>query len=307
MDDARALPARGTHGGPQTQEGKDVVRWNATRHGIRSPEPVVPGLEKAEDWQEHRAGVLDSLSPKGHLEEVLAERVALLSWRLHRVTRYETAAITLSQEKVEEDLHKRSRILRSVGDNPYTSTHPQDIRFEARYTKRAHNALKRFSHLELGNTLKAEDASSVVWGVLMAARKVTEEEIDADSLASLPEDSDVYELPPMKASAVRRCVQEIATRAGADPDELLEAATEDARWEAARAAGRKESMEEDVSRLSRERILPADDTLQKVARYEAHLWRGLAQALHELEALQARRSGRSSPLARIDVQGLPES
>src|ERR687897_655467 len=72
-------------GGPNTQAGKEVARWNATRHGIRSPAPVIPGLEKAEDWEEHRDGVLESLSPEGHLELVLAERVALLSWRLHRV------------------------------------------------------------------------------------------------------------------------------------------------------------------------------------------------------------------------------
>ena len=75
-------------GGPVTQEGKEVVRWNATRHGIRSPAPVVPGVEKKEDWEVHRDGVLESLSPEGHLEFVLAERVALLSWRLNRVTRY---------------------------------------------------------------------------------------------------------------------------------------------------------------------------------------------------------------------------
>ena len=36
-------------GGPATQEGKEVVRWNATRHGIRSPAPVVPGIERTED------------------------------------------------------------------------------------------------------------------------------------------------------------------------------------------------------------------------------------------------------------------
>src|SRR5918994_2355935 len=91
-------------GGPKTQAGKEVARWNATRHGIRSPAPVVPGLEKAEDWEGHRDGVLESLSPEGHLELVLAERVALLSWRLHRVTRYERETIALSQEKVEDDL-----------------------------------------------------------------------------------------------------------------------------------------------------------------------------------------------------------
>ena len=30
-----------------------MVRWAATRHGIRSPAPVVPGIERAEDWEAH--------------------------------------------------------------------------------------------------------------------------------------------------------------------------------------------------------------------------------------------------------------
>jgi hypothetical protein len=81
-----------------------VVRWNATRHGIRSPAPVVPGVEEKADWEEHRDGILENRSPEGHLEHVLAERVALLSWRLHRVIRYETESIALSQERVEDDL-----------------------------------------------------------------------------------------------------------------------------------------------------------------------------------------------------------
>jgi hypothetical protein len=66
-------------GGPVTREGKEVVRWNATSHGLRSLAPVIPGVEKKEDWEEHRAGNLESLQPEGHLETVLAERVALLS------------------------------------------------------------------------------------------------------------------------------------------------------------------------------------------------------------------------------------
>jgi hypothetical protein len=45
-------------GGSRTEEGKEVVRWNATRHGIRSPAPVVPGVEKSEappSCRNHRA------------------------------------------------------------------------------------------------------------------------------------------------------------------------------------------------------------------------------------------------------------
>ena len=56
-------------GGPTTQEGKEVVRWNATRHGISSPKPVVPGLEKQEDWETHLEGIMENLSPVGHLED----------------------------------------------------------------------------------------------------------------------------------------------------------------------------------------------------------------------------------------------
>jgi hypothetical protein len=79
------------------------------RHGIRSPAPVVLGVEKKEDWEEHRDGMLESLQPEGHLVLELAERVALLSWRLNRVVRYKTESIALYQEKAEDDLARARR------------------------------------------------------------------------------------------------------------------------------------------------------------------------------------------------------
>jgi hypothetical protein len=169
-------------GGPATVNGKAVVRWNATRHGISSPKPVVPSLEKEEDWESHRDGIMENLSPVGHLEVTLAERVALLSWRLHRVTRYETETIALSQESIEEDIHDTERFRAAMrGEGIAATTHPMDIRWEAGYTRRAHNALKRFPSLEdAEKVLKAEDAGAVVWDVLMAAQKALGEEIDVD-------------------------------------------------------------------------------------------------------------------------------
>ena len=56
--------------------------------------------------------------------------------------------------------------------------------------------------------------------------------------------------------------------------------------------------------MSRERLLPRVEILEKVARYEAHLSRGLYKAMHELEALQTSRLGDLAPLARLDVQGM---
>jgi len=300
----------GSGGGPATQNGKAVVRWNATRHGISSPVPVVPGLEKREDWESHREGILENLFPVGSLEITFAERVALLSWRLHRVTRYETETIALSQQKIEADIHDRNRILRSFRESPYASTHPVDIRFEAKHNRQIYNALRRFPAQEADKTLRGPDATAVVWSVLIAAKKRREDEIDEESLElpGVPEDADVVELPAMKAGDVRGCVETIAAHIGEDPDELLEAATMSARLDAASAKVKAEEVEGEIDVMSRERILPGDKTLEKITRYEAHLSRQLYHALHELENLQKHRiTGEGTPLARLDVQGLPET
>ena len=300
------MTANGEAGGPKTEQGKAVVRWNATRHGISSPKPVVPGLEKQEDWENHRGGIMENLSPVGHLEVTLAERVALLSWRLHRVTRYETETVALSQEQVEEDIHRRAMFLRSFRESPYASTHPEDIRFEAKHNRRVHSALKRLPSLKAGKTLKGEDASSVLWAVLMAAQKAVGEEIDVEALdlPGVPEDAIIEELPAMKVEDVRGCVESIARAAREDPEVLLEAATETACLDALNAEAKAEQTEVEIDVMRRERILPDDKTLEKLSRYEAQLSRQLYHALDELENLQKHRTtGEGTPLARVDVQG----
>ena len=297
-------------GGPVTQAGKEVVKWNATRHGISSPAPVVPGLEEPQHWQEHREGILENLSPVGHLEFTLAERVALICWRLHRVTRFETGAIAIAQEKIEEDIHDRRRLMASLRGERLAETHPEDIRWLARYRKQAHNALRRFSSHPPDKVLNGTDASAVVCGVLDTANKKTGKGIAQEELklpGDLQDTHELTELPAMKAADVRECLEVIAAHASLDPDELLEAAIREARYEAAVAAHKKEDIEQEVSREVAERILPDEKTLEKISRYEAHLSRQLYHALHELEALQTRRFGGHSPLGRLDVQGLPES
>jgi hypothetical protein len=299
-------------GGPTTQNGKQIVRWNATRHGISSPQPVIPGLEEQADWESHRDGIMENLSPVGHLEVTLAERVALLSWRLHRVTRYETQSIAVSQEQVEEDIHRMARLLRSLDENPYASTHPEDIRIDAKLSKQAYSVLRRFPSLDADKTLKGADASSVVWGVLMEAKKAVEEEIDEEALdlPGVPEDAAIEELPAMKVADVRGCVEAIAAHVSLDPEELLELATYEADRKAGSAAHKKEDIEQEISRKVRERILPDAKTLEKITRYEAHLSRQLFHCLHELENLQKHRTtGDGVPLLRMDVQGSisPES
>jgi hypothetical protein len=292
-------------GGPATQEGKEVVKGNATQHGIRSPAPVIPGVEKKEDWEEHRDGVLESLQPEGHLELTLAERVALLLWRLHRVTRFETESIALYQEQIEEDLARERRF----GSHVLGADHPEEVRWKLKDDQRTHRTLKKLPGLPDDKVLSGGDAAGVLWGV---SAYIEDEDLEKVEMPSgVPEwagvEGDTAEWDGWTVGMVREYVISMASHAGESPKELLEAATEKARLDVISAKQAVGRVEKDFERMSRERLLPDERTLEKVARYEAHLSRGLYKALHELEALQARRTGGAAPLARLDVDGLAGS
>ncbi|MEX1255510.1 MAG: hypothetical protein WEE64_14320 [Dehalococcoidia bacterium] len=53
------------------------------------------------------------------------------------------------------------------------------------------------------------------------------------------------------------------------------------------------------------RMLPDADEIDKIIRYETHLHRQWLQTLHELEAIQARRRGEATYLARVDFNASP--
>jgi hypothetical protein len=297
-------------GGPKTEEGKEVVRWNATQHGIRSPAPVVPGIEKLEDWEEHRSGVLDSLSPEGHLETVLAERVALISWRLHRVTRFETESIALYQEKVEDDLAQKRRFESHV----LGPDHPENVKSDLDHARANYRLLKRLPKLPDDKKISALDADTILWDVAEHTDQVAEGELAPEDLLErifipgIPDGAEAREdFKGWTAGAVRAGIEAIARETNEHPAELLEITTAAAKRAIIGKEQAAEQVKQDLEKMSRERLLPDEKTLEKVARYEAHLSRGLYKALHELEALQARRQGGSAPLARLDVDGLSES
>jgi len=132
-----------------------------------------------------------------------------------------------------------------------------------------------------------------------------EDLLEEISIPGVPENTLEWEdYHDWTAGAVRAGIEAIASATDEDPEELLEVATDAAKRSIIGKEQAAEQVERDLQRMSRERLLPDEKTLEKVARYEAHLSRGLYKALHELEALQARRTGGAAPLARLDVDGL---
>lgn len=132
------------HGGPKTEAGKAASSRNALRHGLLSEAPVTTRYETMEEWSAHRRAMLADLQPRNHAESCLAERAALLQWRLRRVPLAE--AELCDREAAEQGRH-------------YSA--PSNARRDAFALFPAMNALERLmryeAHLgrELARTLKA--------------------------------------------------------------------------------------------------------------------------------------------------------
>ena len=179
--------------GPRTQRGKAASSRNAFKHGIQAGGVVIHGIEKYEEWEALRDGIVESLQPDGVLENMLAERVALCLWKLRRLDRWQAVITRRSMDATDEELH------------------------HARALSEAYRS---------GDLAK---------GVI----------------------------PPVEI----------------DEDEMM--------------------------RAELSRIIPPKKNLDLIMRYESHLHRKYIQTLHELEAMQGRRQGTSSPLARLDILGAP--
>jgi hypothetical protein len=64
--------------GPRSKAGKRAVRLNPVKHGVLSQTPVLPLVERAEDWVRLREGTFDYFQVEGMVEETLADQIAML-------------------------------------------------------------------------------------------------------------------------------------------------------------------------------------------------------------------------------------
>ena len=331
--------------GPKTPGGKIAVRLNAATQGILSASPVVNEYERADDWEEHRRAVVDSLGPEGGMEQVLAERVALCSWRLNRVVLYESERASGLQEGAVESVRERRKrrleteqLFARAGDEVLTDVgilveaHPLNALEDAGMARRIHRAVEGLFDAPPGAAVKGGEGAAVLEE---AARRAVEQaalqaggepgtgdvgelaESLLERLPGIPEDAFLEDLD-YTVGRLRELLGWLAVEAGGKPDEdtvegsvigpeeaLMEALHTATRYDAAEKATKAEKAEKAEAELlaeRRDRILPDRADLEKVARYEAQLSRQMYQALHELEAVQARREGKGAPLARLDVQ-----
>jgi hypothetical protein len=294
---------------------------SALRHGVTAG--VLPHERKA--WQRHLAAVRAELQPVGPVEEALTERVALALWRLRRVAAWEAGLLADARDHVHET-YSFSRSL--APDNPphhrqaaavdvlrQTMGHwpidPLAGPLEIVETARGYVVSERERIADLERALAALDDPAQLAAldgdaagmaaialidaldeqekaVLAARWEIAPEEIGETELTA----EDFPDLLELLGGERARTVLEHELRVTKLRVSLAERALE---------------IYHQATAERQARARPDLDELGKLQRYEAHLERTLYRALHELEALQARRRGEAAPLGRIEVYGLDES
>ena len=218
-------------------------------------------------------------------------------------------AITSPSRKAEDDLARERRL----GTHLLCAEHPEDVRGNLRTAQAKHRLLKRLPKFEVDERLSVFEVDTVLWAVAEQTDHVMEGQVGPEdmlaeiSVPGMPEDMDAWDdHHAWTVGVVRAGVEAVAKATDEDPEQLLEAATDEARRDLVRKEQAAEQVKQDLEQMSQERLLPDEKTLEKITRYEAHLSWLLFKALHQLEALQTRRLGGSAPLARLDVDELVE-
>jgi hypothetical protein len=308
---------------------------SALKHG--SWAGILP--DEQPTWQQHLAAIRQTLHPETPLEEQLVERIALALWRLRRLANWEATLINDARERVREAaalrvplphlLQDASPVRRQAAalsliryvltgapadDEEGPSGHDNSSlvgadeliaaaedrigvrRDQAAALERALLALDDLVSL----TNLDEDDVAVAGLALVEALSEPEKALLAERWGIDP--GGLVDEVELKAEDVRDLVKGIGPERART---VLEAALRRAQLDLVvlqqAVAAYRQATEE-----RRERVRPDFEELGKLQRYEGHLERVLYRALHELEALQARRRGTAPPLARLEVYGLDE-
>jgi hypothetical protein len=262
--------------------------------------------------------------------------VALCFWRLKRVHRYETAITSVGLELIEEQLRPRKPAVQikfpglESDEEDLETLEPEvalgtilkelnEKQDTVELWKGTHRLLEQLPELSDDALVSGDDAYGVFEDLLSALPDEGEgaDSEDPDFLISvgIPEDEldDAYRWDRWTAGMVRQGLAELAHSGGIAPEKLLARALKKRRDIQEQNTDAVQKLEATITvfhrrlkakedRLTRERMLPDANTLQKITRYEAHLSRQVLQGLHELQRLQAARGGQAVPLpAALDV------
>jgi hypothetical protein len=278
--------------GVKTEEGKEVSKRNAIKHGILSDEVIIRrgrNAESEELYLEMRSRMVEHFQPVGSLEEALVDELFAAYWRKRRVLRAERALMEHAA------LDARIKYSFAYLKKAITYDHlpePEDIaRLEQYKTSIVLSEL-------LGDVMQI---IHFIEHEHLPLPKILKDRLDANFGVA-------FQLSPEREE-ILTCNEAIETKVYHDgkdeayyKNQILVAAKK--LLESLKEKAMEFASLEDTLYIAEEEthILPSERGAQRIQRYESHLHRIFLQTLHELQRVQSVRLGKPAPLAAaLDV------
>ena len=282
-------------GGVKTPEGKEIVKYNALKHGLLAKEAVITvgdGTESPEEFNALLEDLKTQLEPEGTLEEMLLEKMAVSYWRLRRAYRYEAGLLRNELDNATDDYYSNTD-WEGEKINKTDEEIEQEIKKEREgieYWKKDKRDLTKMH--KAGKPLEEIFDWEDNWGWL--------EEKASYYLSQYEEYGDDLEA---------KKVRELLNRADWSDDDiwqaLIEICDKQVKYHEGQIATLCRDKEKNKLRLQVIKKLgsiPSKDELDRLLRYEGAIERQLYKAMNQLERLQRMRSGDNVPApVEVDV------
>ncbi len=275
-------------GGVKTPEGKEIVKYNALKHGLLAKEIVITIGDGAENPEEFNALLADlgtQLQPQGTLEEMLVEKIAVAYWRLRRAYRYEVGLIRNELDNATDKFYSKTTY---GGDK------------------------KNKTDEEIEQDMKQEQENLEVWE--KDKEQLTAMHKEGKSLEEIYDWEGNWDWLTDKVSHILPEMDEDTTL---EPKEMRELLNTHAKWSDEQIWQAHIELCDDRMKHHREQILffekqkvknklriqvikklgsiPSKDELDRLLRYEGAIERQLYKAINQLERQQRLRAGDNVP------------
>lgn len=288
----QANKANAQKGGVKTAEGKEIVKYNALKHGLLAKEIVITVGDGAENPEEFNVLLEDlntQLKPEGTLEDILVEKIAVAYWRLRRAYKYEVGLIRDELDNTTDDYYGNT----DLDGKKYHKTN-EEIERQIEEDRE-----------EIEQWEKNKGDLSQMYKAGKSLEEIYDREDSWDWLCDrvkyiLPDDEDKIWQP----KDIREFLS--GDKKWSDDDiwqALIEICDERVKCNEEEIATLKQDKVKNQLRLQVIKKLgnvPSRDELDRLLRYEGAIERQFYKAMNQLERLQRMRSGESVP-APIEV------
>ncbi len=282
--------------GPATPAGKARAARNALKHGLLANEIIIDAGEGAESPDEFNAVLFylcEQFDPRGPLEEMLVEKIAVAYWRLRRAHRYEVGVIRQKLDRATDEYYEPDPFAIQASRSPDVATdakivEAQDLRHEWQSDKQQCEKMRK-----AGKDLQEIYDWHVNWEMVYDKAVDIVDEQWADEISE--------ESPAALCGSLRQ--------AGWTDDDIWQCHLDV-------CAEQIESQTEAIAQLQKEKqadilgvqvrkklgSIPAGHDLDQLLRYEGAIERQFYKAIDQLERLQRNRCGQPVPApVNIDV------